>query len=286
MNETNHENRKLRVCIKPNTGWLELNLRELWEYKDLIFLFVKRNFVTLYKQTVLGPLWLILSPLINTLISTFVFGKVAGISSDGVPYFIFYMCGHTLWTYFAKCLTDTSATFTGNAAIFGKVYFPRLVSPISTIITGLINFIIQFILFACFWIYYYVNGAAISISFWVLLVPILTVQAALLGMGFGIIISSLTTKYRDLTVLVGFGISLWMYITPIIYPMSSLSGKAQMIAMLNPMAPVIELFRYALIGTGNLCLNYWGISWIVTLFILFLGVVLFNKTEKTFMDTV
>lgn len=284
--KSNNEKNDFQICIKPRTGWFEVDLKEVWKYRDLIILFVRRNFATLYKQTILGPLWLVLAPLINTMISTFVFGTIAGISSDGVPYFIFYMSGYTLWSYFAKCLTDTSATFTGNAAIFGKVYFPRLVMPISSVITGLLNFIVQMIMLIVFWIYYYYMGANIKISFWIVLIPILVLQTAILAMGFGIIISSLTTKYRDLKVLVGFGVSLWMYITPIIYPISTLSDKMQKMCLLNPMAPIIEMFKFSIIGTGSVRLEYWGISWIITCLVCFVGVILFNRTEKTFMDTV
>ena len=274
------------TVIKPRTGWRDVNLKELWQYKDLIYLFVKRNFATRYKQTVLGPLWIIISPLISTLISTFVFGTIAEIPSDGVPYFLFYMCGHTAWTYFANCLTSTSSTFVGNAGIFGKVYFPRLVSPISTVITGLLDFGIQLLMFIGFLIYYIVGGASINPNLWILICPLLVVQMAALGLGFGIIISSLTTKYRDLTVLIGFGVSLWMYITPIIYSSTVMSDKLKSVAMLNPMAPIVETFRYAFLGTGELPLFYLSISMIVTIIVLAIGVVLFSKVEKTFMDTV
>ncbi len=274
------------TVIKPKTGWRDINLKELWQYRDLIYLFVKRNFATRYKQTVLGPLWIIISPLFSTVISTFVFGTIAEIPSDGVPYFLFYMCGNTAWTYFANCLNQTSATFVGNAGIFGKVYFPRLVSPISTVITGLLDFGIQLLMFVGFLIYYIVSGAAVQPNLWILICPLLIAQMAALGLGFGIIISSLTTKYRDLTVLVSFGVSLWMYITPIIYSTSSLSPKMAAFCKLNPMAPVIETFRYAFLGTGELPLMYLAISMIVTVVVLAIGVVLFSKVEKTFMDTV
>lgn len=283
---TKQEKQNFKYTIKSKTGIFEVNFKELWQYKDLIYLFVVRNFSTLYKQTILGPLWLLLVPIITTYISTFVFGTIAKISSDGVPYFIFYMCGSTIWTYFAKCLTDTSNTFTGNSSIFGKVYFPRLVMPISTVITGLLNLFIQILMLFAFWIYFYVHGSPICITSSILLIPILIIQVALLGLGCGIIVSSLTTKYRDLTVVIGFGVSLWMYITPIIYPISSLSNKLLKISMLNPMAPVVEIFRNAILGTGNLYLGYWAISWVVTIFILLIGVLLFNRIEKTFMDTV
>lgn len=276
-----------KTIIRPRSGWKDINLRELVEYRDLIILFVKRNFATRYKQTILGPAWLIISPLFSTVISTFVFGTIAGIPSDGVPYFLFYMCGNGLaWSYFANCINSTSATFTGNAGIFGKVYFPRLVIPISTVLTGLIDLTINFVMFIGFWVYFYFGGAQIHLTWAVILVPVLVVQIAALGLGCGIIISSLTTKYRDLTVLVGFGMSLWMYITPIIYSTTSLPPQLRAICMFNPMAPVVEVFRYAFLGTGDVDFAYWGISWMVTLIILSFGVVLFSKVEKTFMDTV
>lgn len=275
-----------KTVIKPKTGWRDINLKELWEYRDLIYLFVKRNFATRYKQTILGPAWIIISPLFSTVISTFVFGTIAKIPSDGVPYFLFYMCGNTVWSYFSNCLTSTSSTFVNNAAVFGKVYFPRLVVPISTVITGLLDFGIQLIMFIGFLVYYIISGAAVAPNVYMLLIPVLLVQVAALGLGCGIIISSLTTKYRDLNVLVSFGVSLWMYITPIIYSTTSLPAKVSAIAMLNPMAPVVEITRYAFLGTGCLPLGYWAISLAVTAAVLAFGVVLFSKVEKTFMDTV
>lgn len=276
-----------KTVIKSEHKWYDLDLKSVWAYKDLIFLFVKRNFTTRYKQMILGPVWLIISPLLGTVISTFVFGTIAGIPSDGVPYFLFYMCGNSLaWSYFSSCLTSTSSTFTGNAAIFGKVYFPRLVTPISTVITGLIDFAVHLLMFSIFWIYYFAIGADIHLTWGVVLIPVLLVQIAALGLGCGIIISSLTTKYRDLSVLVGFGMSLWMYITPIIYSTTSLSPKLRAVCMLNPMSPVIEIFRFALLGTGDISGCYWGISVGFTVIVLFVGIILFNKVEKTFMDTV
>ena len=281
------ENESFKTLIKSNTKWYDVKLGELWEYKDLILLFVKRDFTTRYKQTILGPAWLFLTPLISTIISTFVFGTIAEIPSDGVPYFLFYMCGNAVaWSYFSTCFNSTASTFTNNANLFGKVYFPRLVIPISSVLTGLIDFAIHLVLFIGFWIYFFLQGAAISITWVVCLVPVLLIQTAMLGLGCGIIVSSLTTKYRDLKVLTGFGITLWMYITPIIYSTTSLSPKLRSICMLNPMAPVVEIFRYGFLGSGDISWSYWGISVIVTVIILVLGVILFNKVEKTFMDTV
>ena len=274
------------TIIKPKTGWFDINLKELIQYKDLITMFVKRDFKTLYKQTILGPLWIIISPLLTTLIYTVVFGNIANISTDGIPQIVFYMLGTTVWTYFSTCLTKTSSTFTGNAAIFGKVYFPRLVTPISTAISGLINFGVQFLMFLGFMAYFMIKGSTIHPNLWILITPLLLVELAALALGFGIIISSLTTKYRDLAVLVTFGVQLWMYATPVVYPASQIGGKLKTLMMLNPVSPIVETFRYAFLGSGSIPWNYLGISVITTLVVLFAGVVLFSRVEKTFMDTV
>ena len=280
------ENNNWTTEIKPRTGWFDINLKELFQYKDLIIMFVKRDFKTLYKQTILGPLWIIINPLITTLMFTVVFGNIANISTDGMPQIVFYMLGTTVWTYFSTCLTKTSTTFTGNAAIFGKVYFPRLVTPISTVISGLINFAVQFVMFLGFAIYYYVTGAPIKPNIYILITPLLLLQLACLSLGFGVIISSLTTKYRDLAVLVTFGVQLWMYATPVVYPASQIGGKLKTLMMLNPVSPIVESFRYAFLGSGSIPWDFLGISVITTLVVLFIGVVLFSRVEKTFMDTV
>lgn len=272
--------------IKPKTGWFDINLKELFQYRDLITMFVKRDFKTLYKQTILGPLWIIINPLLTTIMYTIVFGNIANISTDGMPQIVFYMLGTTVWTYFSTCLTKTSTTFTANATIFGKVYFPRLVTPISTVISGLINFAVQFVMFLGFAIYYYVTGAPIHPNIYILITPLLLAQLALLSLGFGVIISSLTTKYRDLAVLVTFGVQLWMYATPVVYPASQIGGKLKTLMMLNPVSPIVESFRYAFLGSGSIPWNFLGISVITTLVVLFIGVVLFSRVEKTFMDTV
>lgn len=280
------ENNNWTTEIKPKTGWFDINLKELFQYKDLIIMFVKRDFKTLYKQTILGPLWIIINPLLTTIMFTIVFGNIANISTDGMPQIVFYMLGTTVWTYFSTCLTKTSATFTGNAAIFGKVYFPRLVTPISTVVSGLINFAVQFTMFLCFAIYYYIIGAPIQPNLYILITPLLLLELACLSLGFGIIISSLTTKYRDLAVLVTFGVQLWMYATPVVYPASQIGGKLKTLMMLNPVSPIVESFRYAFLGSGSIPWNFLGISVITTLVVLFIGVVLFSRVEKTFMDTV
>lgn len=280
------ENNNWTTIIKPKTGWFDINLKELFQYKDLVIMFVKRDFKTLYKQTILGPLWIIINPLLTTIMYTIVFGNIANISTDGMPQILFYMLGTTVWTYFSTSLTKTSTTFTANSSIFGKVYFPRLVTPISTVVSGVINFVVQFVMFLCFAIYYYVIGAPIQPNMYILITPLLLVQLACLSLGFGVIISSLTTKYRDLAVLVTFGVQLWMYATPVVYPASQIGGRLKTLMMLNPVSPIVESFRYAFLGSGSIPWNFLGISVVTTLVVLFIGVVLFSRVEKTFMDTV
>lgn len=278
--------KKWTAVIEPQNRLLDLKLKEIWKYKDLIWLFVQRDFKTKYKQTVLGPLWFIIQPLFTTIVQTFVFGNLAGLPTDGVPQFLFYMAGNVPWLYFSTCLTSTSNTFVTNAGVFGKVYFPRLTTPISIVISSIINFFIQFVMFLGFLAYFFFRGSDIHVTWVAALTPLFIVEMALLGMGFGIIISSLTTKYRDLQVLVTFGVSLWMYATPVIYSASSLSPKMYKVIMLNPMSPIVELMRYGWLGSGTTPWLFWGISWFVTLVVLFIGIVMFNKVEKTFMDTV
>ena len=274
-----------KKVIKPRHKWFDLNLREVFEYKDLIFMLVKRNFKRQYKQTILGPLWYLITPLLTSVLFTFVFGSVAKISTDGVPHFLFYMAGNVVWHYFSTCLTATSNTFVGNAHLFGKVYFPRLCVPISTVIYSAISFLIQFTIFICFLIYY-ISGGAVVVNFYVFLLPVMLLHTALIGLGFGIIISSLTTKYRDLSVLVSFGVQLWMYVTPIVYPVSALTENVKIYAMLNPVAPIVNNFRYVFLGSGQMEWGYWAISGGVTLAVLIVGIIIFNRVEKTFMDTV
>lgn len=274
------------TVIKPKGGWFDIDLNELWRYRDLIVMFVKRNFTTLYKQTILGPLWIIINPLLTTVMFTIVFGEIAQIPTEGIPEFVFYMAGNTVWSYFSTCLTQTASTFTGNAHIFGKVYFPRLVTPISTVISGLVNFGVQFAMFLGFVVYFLIRGTQITPNIWIILTPFLLIQLAMLGMGFGIIISSLTTKYRDLSVLVGFGVQLWMYATPIVYPISQIPEKFRMLLLLNPVAPIIETFRFAFLGSGEIPIPALILSGITTLVVLFVGIILFSKVEKTFMDTI
>jgi lipopolysaccharide transport system permease protein len=279
-------NTEWTTIIKAKQGWFNLNLKEALCYRDLIFLFVKRDFVAYYQQTILGPLWYIIQPLLSTIIFTIIFGNIAKIPTDGIPQPLFYMGGLALWNYFSTCLISTSSVFTSNSGIFGKVYFPRITVPISNIISNFLIFSLQFFLFFCFYIYYYINGANIHINYWILMIPLLILQSALLGLGFGIVISSLTTKYRDLKYLVSFGIQLWMYATPIVYPISQVPEKWRSLYSLNPMSQIIEMFRYAFLNTGNIKINDYFISLTITIIILFFGLLLFNKVEKSFMDKV
>ena len=272
--------------IKAKTGWFDIDIKELFKYKDLVFLFFKRNYATRYKQTILGPLWLILNPLITVTLYAFVFGNLAGLSTDGIPQFVFYLCSNALWTFFSTSLTQTSGTFTANAAIMGKVYFPRLVMPISSVITGMLDLAIQLGMLVIIMIGYAITGYQFNIGPTVLLAPVIIFQAGILGLGCGIIIAALTTKYRDLVVLVGFGVQLWMYATPVVYTAGLIPEKYISIYMLNPMSPIMECWRSAVIGSGKFLWGYWGISWIITLMVVFIGVILFSKIEKTFMDTV
>ena len=276
---------KFSTVIVPKTKLLDFHLKELVRYRDLIFLFVKRSFVARYKQTVLGPAWAVIQPLLTTVVFTVVFGRLAGLAPGGVPSFLFFMSGNIAWGYFSGCLTATANTFTGNAGIFGKVYFPRLVTPISTVLSQLIGFGIQFFLFLIFLVIYWVKGE-VQPTLYALMLPVLLLHMAMLGLGVGIIISSLTTKYRDLQMLVGFGVQLWMYGTPVAYDIGIIPEKYMSLYMLNPMTPVINAFRKAFLGIGSFDLPHYLISWAVTLVVLGIGVMLFNRVEKTFMDTV
>lgn len=279
------------TLIRPKSGWFDLPVKELFRYKDLILLFVKRDFVSLYKQTVLGPAWAVIQPFLTTIVFSLVFGSIAGLAPEGVPSFLFYLSGTVVWTYFANCLTRTSDTFIANAAILGKVYFPRLVMPVSTVLSKLIDFAIQYGFFLVFLVIYGLTGAAIRPNWLILLTPLLLLQLAMLSLGCGVIISAATTKYRDLRMLVSFGVQLWMYASPVAYDMFSMSafapgGKYYSLYMLNPVTPIVNLFRYAYLGLGQVDWQSYGISWAVTCCLLFAGIVLFSRVEKTFMDTV
>ena len=274
------------LIIRPKTGWFDLHLADLWRYRDLTTLFVWRDFVAQYKQTILGPLWHLLQPLFTTILFTLIFGRIAKLPTDNIPPMLFYMAGITAWTYFSECLNRTSTTFLTNAGIFGKVYFPRLCVPLSVVISNLIKFAIQFALFLGFLAFFWMKGTPIHPNISILLTPILLLMMAALGLGIGIIVSALTTKYRDLQVLVTFGVQLAMYATPVIYPLSMFPNSARWIIVENPMAPIIEAFRYAFLGQGLFSWGYLGISAAIIAAILFIGIVLFNHVERTFMDTV
>ena len=279
--------------IRPKTGWFDIDFKDLWRYRDLVWMLVKRDFTLLYKQTILGPAWVVIQPLLTTLIFTVIFGNVAGLPTDGMPKFMFYMGGNIAWQYFANCLTITSKTFVEkeNRKIFSKVYFPRLCMPLSTVVSQLINFFVQYLLFVGFVIYYALQPDSAVNPNWhlILLTPLMLLQLGMLGLGFGILVSSLTTKYRDLSLLVAFGVHLWMYATPVAYPASLIAQKAPRLLkyyMLNPMTPLIELFRSAYLGSATYYLGYYWFSIIVTLVIFMLGVITFSHVEKTFIDTV
>jgi lipopolysaccharide transport system permease protein len=273
--------------ITPKRGWFDINLKEIWRYRDLIFLFVRRDFVSVYKQTVLGPLWLFIQPVFTTLIFYFVFTQIASISTNGIDPILFYLSGITLWNYFSDCFNKTSTTFTANASIFGKVYFPRLTTPISIVISNLIKLGIQFLLFACIYMYQIVIGKAeFNVNYTILLLPYLIFLMAILGLGLGILFSALTTKYRDLSFLLTFGIQLLMYATPIIYPMSYTEGKLRAILSFNPISSIIETFRYSFFGVGQLDLGGLVYTTFVSLSLLFIGILFFNRVENKFMDTV
>jgi len=276
------------LVITPNRGWFELHLDEIWQYRDLLWIFVKRDFTTFYKQTILGPLWFFIQPLISTIVFTVIFNRVAGLPTDEIPPFLFYMSGIIAWNYFSSCLTSTSGTFTANAGLFAKVYFPRIIVPLSTVVSGLFRFGVQLIMFLGFYFYHiYMGNQNINPSFQtILLIPIMIIQMAMLGQGIGMIISSLTTKYRDLNYLVSFGTQLLMYASPIVYPLSVVPEKYKLYILANPMTPIIEGFRQAFIGKGVLEINMLLYSIFFTLVIFILGLLVFNKMEKNFIDTV
>ncbi len=286
MADDTNENLDWSLIIQPQRRWFDLRLAELWRYRDLISLFVRRDFVSIYKQTILGPLWYLIQPILTTLTFTIIFGRIARLSTDGLPPFIFYMSGTVIWSYFADCLTKTSNTFITNAQLFGKVYFPRLAVPISILISNLITFGIQFIMFLGFTGYFILTGTAIKPNIWILFTPVLLIIMAGLGLGFGVIVSSLTTRYRDLRFLVTFGVQLWMYVTPVIYPVSSIPVQFQPFIKANPLTPIVETFRYAFLGAGEINIMNLAYSAIFMVIVLIVGVILFNRIEATFMDTV
>ncbi len=272
--------------IKSETPLFSINFREVWHYRDLLLMLVKRDFITFYKQTILGPLWFIVQPLLTTLIFVILFGNIAKLSTDGIPQLAFYLAGITIWNYFSESLTKTSSVFTANASIFGKVYFPRLIMPLSIVVSGLMKFAVQFGLFILVVLYYTFVAQSIQPNLWILFTPVLILLMALFALGVGMIFSSLTTKYKDLTFLLAFGIQLFMYITPVVYPSSALPEKFQILVKINPLSSIFECFRYAYLGTGTFTITDLLISTLVIVFLFFAGVLVFNKVEKSFMDTV
>lgn len=272
--------------IKAESSLFAINFREIWHYRDLLFMLVKRDFITFYKQTILGPLWFIVQPLLTTLIFVILFGNIAKLSTDGIPQLAFYLAGITIWNYFSESLTKTSSVFTANASIFGKVYFPRLIMPLSIVASSLMKFAVQFALFILVVLYYSFVAQSIQPNLWILFTPVLILLMALFALGVGMIFSSLTTKYKDLTFLLAFGIQLFMYITPVVYPSSALPEKFQILAKINPLSSIFECFRYAYLGTGTFTIADLLISTLVIVFLFFTGVLVFNKVEKSFMDTV
>lgn len=274
--------------IRPKDKLLSVDFKEIWQYRDLMMLFVKRNIITQYKQTILGPLWYVIQPLMTTVMYMVVFGGIAKISTDGLPQPLFYLAGISFWQYFADCLTKTSNTFVNNAGIFGKVYFPRLVTPLSDVISNLVRFGIQFALFLIVYLYYFIfTDANIQPNLYALLLPVLVIMLAGLALGFGILFSSMTTKYRDLQLLLSFFVSLWMYATPVIYPLSTITNeKLRLVMQLNPLTGIVEFFKYGMLGVGNH--EWWmlGYSFGFMVVLLAIGIVVFNKVQKSFMDTV
>lgn len=274
------------LVVTSRSRWINFNLARIWKYRDLLLLFVKRDIITVYKQTVLGPLWYFIQPILTTIMFTIVFGKIAKLSTDGLPPVLFYLSGIIVWNYFSECFKSTSDSFTKNEDIFGKVYFPRVIVPMSVVLSNLVKFAIQLLLFLGIFIYYLLQGAPLVVSGWVLSVPLLIGMVAGLSLGFGMVVSSLTTKYRDLTFLIVFGIQLIMYATPVIYPLSEAPEQYRLFILANPMTAIIEAFRYVFLGAGSFSFVNLLYSFSFMVVVLLLGLLIFNRTEKTFMDTV
>ena len=285
MSQKNTTAEQWDSVIESRHSLFDINLKEIWHYRDLLVLFVRRDFVTVYKQTILGPLWFFIQPLLTTITFTIIFGNVAQLSTDGAPKIIFYMAGITLWNYFSTCLTTVSGVFNANASIFGKVYFPRLIMPLTIVISNLMKFAVQFLLFICFVVYFTLQNQ-IQPNSWILLTPFIIILMALISMGIGLILSSMTTKYKDLNQLIGFGVQLFMYATPVIYPSSSVPQNYQWVVELNPLVGLFDYMRYAYLGVGEFTISDLVYPSIFSIVILAVGVLVFNKTQKTFMDTV
>ena len=278
---------KYHTHISSKQKRFDLNIKEIWRYRDLVFLFTKRRFQLTYKQTILGPAWIFINPFLTSIVFTFLFGKVAGMSTDGVPQFLFYLSSNAIWSFFSASLTNNATTFTSNSGLFGKVYFPRLTVPISNVLSSAINFFVQMLMVMLVLVYYLIKGkVSPNWTAW-LLIPFVLLVLGAMGLGLGIIISSLTTKYRYLSILVGFGVTLWMYATPIVYPISQLGdGIIKTILYINPVTAPVELFRYAVLGKGMVSLPLLAVSLAFTTIVLLIGILVFNRVEKTFMDTV
>lgn len=274
------------LIVKPKQSIFSIDLNALWHYRDLLLLFVKRDFVAVYKQTILGPLWYIIQPILTAITYSIIFGTIANLSTGGLPKFVFYLSGITIWNYFSECLNKTSNTFVSNASIFGKVYFPRLILPVSIVMSNLITFTVQFLFFLIVLFYHYLTTDLIHPNRYVFLLPFLVIIMAGIGLGMGIIISSLTTKYRDLRFLVSFGVQLLMFATPVVYLLSALSEKKKIFIMANPLSSIVETFRYAFTGVGQFDWCFLMYSFAFMIVVLTIGIVLFNKVEKSFMDTV
>jgi lipopolysaccharide transport system permease protein len=289
MNDLSAQNEHWDHLIRPQTSLLDIDIRELWHYRDLLVLMVRRDFVATYKQTILGPIWFFLQPILTTLTFMLIFGRIAGISTEGLPMILFYMAGVTLWNYFSECLTRTATVFKDNSNIFGKVYFPRLIMPLSIVVSNLVKLGIQMSLFLVFWLYYILYKGNVHPNVYLLLTPILVLIMGAQGLGFGLIISAMTNKYRDLAFLLTFGIQLAMYATPIIYPISQIGAKygwLRWLLLANPMSSIVEAFRFGWLGKGTFSWMWLVYSSGITMLILFFGILIFNKVERTFMDTV
>lgn len=283
---TSEKDQPWTVVIRPQRPWWDLGLKELWRYRDLISLWVRREFVALYKQTILGPLWHVIPTVISSAVFTVIFGNIARISTDGTPAFLFYMSGNTIWVYFSNCVLSTSATFAGNAGIFGKVYFPRLAMPIASIISQLITFGVRFGVFLVFWGFFLSSGSPVHPNGWVFILPVLILIVAGMGFALGIIVSALTTKYRDLQQLLGVGLQLVMYASPVIYPLSEATGIWRSLLLLNPLAPILEVFRLGFLGSSAISPIYLLYSAGFTIVTLFISLLVFTKAEGTFLDTI
>lgn len=286
MNEEKTSTEKYHTHISSKHNLFDLNLKEVWNYRDLIILFTKRNFKVTYKQTILGPAWLFINPILSSFVYYIIFNRIAGLGTDGVPQMLFYLASNAIWTFFSTCVTTNATTFTANAGVFGKVYFPRLAMPISSVLSSVVQFGIQMIIVVILFVIYVITGQIHPHWFALFLLPVILLVLGMMGLGVGIIISSLTTKYRDLSILVGFGMQLWMYITPVVYPISQTGSMFRYLMMVNPVSAPVELFRYSLLGVG--VINPISLIWSVVFafLVVFFGIMIFNKVERTFMDTV